>query len=241
VSDNPSAAVRKVAPQTVHDVAPALAWYTDHVLFHRIWNRPNLSKKDRSIVTVSALTSSGNFAQLDSHWSLAVDHGFVESEISELITHLAFQAGWPNAMTALRYAHDVLKKRGIGLQNNLEQCCVFPDMDGILPDPVQAMQQPFRANPFSAALAEGLENLVERDVWARPALNMRDRSISTISTLISSGNIDQLMTEVRRGIENGLTISELCEIVLHIGYYVGLPKARNAAEKLDPLGSLLRM
>ena len=75
------------------DFAPALVGYTDDVLFGQVWKRTELSAKERSLVTVAALTTSGNTEQLGYHLGLAQENGASESELIEVITHLAFYAG----------------------------------------------------------------------------------------------------------------------------------------------------
>ena len=91
------------------DFAPALADFTDDVLFGQVWPRPGLSPKERSLVTVAALTTSGNTDQLVYHLGLARQNGASESELIEAITHLAFYAGWPKAMSAMAVAKRVFR------------------------------------------------------------------------------------------------------------------------------------
>ena len=89
------------------DFAPALADFTDDVLFGQVWTRPELSPKERSLITVAALTTSGNTDQLVYHLGLAKQNGASEPELIEAITHLAFYAGWPKAMAAMAIAKRV--------------------------------------------------------------------------------------------------------------------------------------
>jgi 4-carboxymuconolactone decarboxylase len=89
------------------DVAPALAGYTDDVLFGDAWERPELSKRDRSLVTVACLVSLYRVNELPFHLKRAVENGVTKDELVETITHLAFYAGWPPAMTALSIFRDV--------------------------------------------------------------------------------------------------------------------------------------
>ena len=86
------------------DFAPALVRFTDDVLFAQVWTRPELSPKERSLVTVACLTTSGNTEQLVYHLGLAKRNGATEEELIEAITHLAFYAGWPKAMSAMAVA-----------------------------------------------------------------------------------------------------------------------------------------
>jgi len=92
------------------DVAPKLADLTDSVLFGDVWERPQLSKRDRSLVTVSALIAMNRPDQLRSHLARARQNGLTEGELVEAITHLAFYAGWPSAVTAVAVAREVFKK-----------------------------------------------------------------------------------------------------------------------------------
>jgi 4-carboxymuconolactone decarboxylase len=93
------------------DVSPKLAELTDNVLFGDVWERPGLSKRDRSLVTVSALIATNRPDQLRSHLARARDNGVTQEELIEAITHLAFYAGWPSAVTAISVAKEVFQKK----------------------------------------------------------------------------------------------------------------------------------
>ncbi|HET8843109.1 MAG TPA: carboxymuconolactone decarboxylase family protein [Ktedonobacteraceae bacterium] len=86
---------------------PKMVSLTDEVLFGDIWERPELSKRDRSLITVAALIAGGNTEQLTGHLQRAKDNGLTETELKEVITHLAFYAGWPKAMSAIAVAKRV--------------------------------------------------------------------------------------------------------------------------------------
>lgn len=98
------------AQQLYGDIAPKLAELTDDVLYGDIWERPQLSKRDRSLATVSALVAMNRPDQLRSHLAIAKRNGVTEEELIETITHLAFYSGWPNAVSAIAVAKDVFKK-----------------------------------------------------------------------------------------------------------------------------------
>jgi 4-carboxymuconolactone decarboxylase len=97
--------------QTVGPVAPGVVQYTTDPLFHDLWLRPALSRRDRSLVTVSALVAAGQVAQPSAHLNRAMDSGLTKSEASEALTHLLFYAGWPNVFSAIPVAKDVFEKR----------------------------------------------------------------------------------------------------------------------------------
>src|ERR1700760_2965312 len=90
------------------EFAPGLVHFTDDVLFGEVWTRPELSPRDRSLVTVTALAAAGNTEQLTFHLGLARQNGLTATELTEAITHLAFYAGWPRAMSAMTVAKQVL-------------------------------------------------------------------------------------------------------------------------------------
>ncbi len=89
------------------DFAPGIAHYTDRVLFDEVWERQDLSKRDRSLITVAALVAGGNVDQLRFHLPFARDNGVTRDELVEAITHLAFYCGWPKAMSAMTVAKEV--------------------------------------------------------------------------------------------------------------------------------------
>jgi 4-carboxymuconolactone decarboxylase len=91
--------------------APGLVQYTIDVLFRDLWLRPDLAPRDRSLVTVSALIASGQVAQIPYHLNRAMDNGLTQPQAAEVITHLAFYVGWPNAFSALPTVKEVFEKR----------------------------------------------------------------------------------------------------------------------------------
>ena len=96
--------------KSLGNFAPKLVELTDQVLFGDIWERPELSKRDRSLVTVAALIALNRPDQLRFHLGRAVENGVKQQELIETITHLAFYAGWPNAMTAIMIAKELFSK-----------------------------------------------------------------------------------------------------------------------------------
>lgn len=107
---SPPAPQQSRAQQLMGSTAPKLAELTDDVLYGDIWERPQLSKRDRSLITVAALIAMNRPDQLRSHLALARSNGVTEEELVETITHLAFYTGWPNAVSAVAIAKDVFRK-----------------------------------------------------------------------------------------------------------------------------------
>jgi 4-carboxymuconolactone decarboxylase len=99
------------AREAVRDIVPGLINYSEKWLFGEVWERPGLSKRDRSLIVVATLIALGRERQLVGHLNRALDNGVSKTEIGEIITHLAFYAGWPAAMTAAQIAKDVFDKR----------------------------------------------------------------------------------------------------------------------------------
>src|SRR5882757_5556282 len=100
--------------EDVRMVAPALEKYTQGTLLGDVWKRPGLSARDRSIVTLAALIARNQTIEMPFYFNLALDNGVKPREISEIITHLAFYAGWANAMSAVAVAKFVFADRKIG-------------------------------------------------------------------------------------------------------------------------------
>ena len=97
------------ARQLLGDFAPKLVELTDNVLFGDVWARPELSPRDRSLITCAALVATGKVEQMASHFPRAIDNGVTREELVEMITHLAFYAGWPSAMSAIVRAKEMFE------------------------------------------------------------------------------------------------------------------------------------
>ncbi len=101
------------AQKAFGDIAPKLADVTDNILFGDIWERPGLSRRDRSLITVASLVSLYRVNELPFHLKKAIDNGVTRDELIEMITHLAFYAGWPCASTAIGIARKIFEEVGV--------------------------------------------------------------------------------------------------------------------------------
>jgi 4-carboxymuconolactone decarboxylase len=103
---NPESTLRK----SLGEIAPKLVDLTEDVLFGDVWERPQLSKRDRSLVTCAALVATGKTEQMEFHFPNAIKNGVTQEELVEMITHLAFYVGWPSAMSAVNRAKALFAK-----------------------------------------------------------------------------------------------------------------------------------
>jgi 4-carboxymuconolactone decarboxylase len=104
---------QSAAEKTIGDFAPKLVELTDRVLFGDVWERKDLSKRDRSLVTVAALIAMNRPDQLRFHLGKALENGLRKNELIEVITHLAFYSGWPSSMTAITIAKELFSKKDV--------------------------------------------------------------------------------------------------------------------------------
>jgi 4-carboxymuconolactone decarboxylase len=102
------------ARDAVRATVPKMIEVTENVIYGDIWERPGLSKRDRSLVVLATLIATYRPEQLRGHLARALDNGVTKEEIAEVITHLAFYSGWPGSMTAARIAKEVYDERGVG-------------------------------------------------------------------------------------------------------------------------------
>jgi 4-carboxymuconolactone decarboxylase len=221
----------RVAPQAVYDVSPALGTFTDDVLFGEVWRREGLSPRDRSIVTLSALIANGRAAQLRGHVGRALDNGVRPEEVAEIITQLAFYAGWPVAISAVQETRAVFEQRGIGTPTAAGEAL---PLDEAAEERRRAALQAM-AGAVAPPLAELTNRVLFGDLWRRPALAPRDRSLVTVAALVASGQAEQMPFHVNRALDAGLTEAQLSEAVTHLAFYAGWPRAMSAVPVLQKI------
>jgi 4-carboxymuconolactone decarboxylase len=211
----------------VRMVAPALDKYTQDRLLGEVWKRPGLAPRDRSIATLAALIARNQTIEMPYHFNLALEHGVKPREISEIITHLAFYSGWANAMSAVAVAKDVFAERKIAADQ------LAPASAPLLPlDAASEADRAARVGGQFGAVFPGVvqytTDVLFRDLWLRPDLAPRDRSLVTVSALIASGQMAQLAGHLNRAMDNGLTQAEAAEVITHLAFYVGWPNVFSA-------------
>jgi len=208
---------RKSEPmQTMNDitmVAPALEKYAQGPLAD-LWKRPGLTPRDRSIVTVAALIARNQTIEMPYYFNLALDNGVKPREISEIITHLAFYSGWENAMSAGADQIPPASPAPLPLDKDAEA------------KRAAVVEQQF--GNVAPGIVQYTTDVLFRDLWLRPDLAPRDRSLVTVSALIASGQIAQITYHLNRAMDNGLTQTQAAETVTHLAFYAGWPNAFSA-------------
>lgn len=208
-------------------VAPALERYAQETLLGNLWRRPDLTPRDRSIVTLSALITRNQTVEMSSYVNLALDSGVKPGEISEVITHLAFYTGWGNAMSAVAVVKDIFAQRGIGADQLPSASPELLPLDQAA-EAQRAARVGEQVGPVAPGLNQFTTDILFRDLWLRPGLAPRDRSLVTVSALIAAGQVAQVPYHLNRAMENGLTRTQAAEVVTHLAFYAGWPNAMSA-------------
>lgn len=208
-------------------VSPALGQYTLEPLLGDLWKRSELNARDRSVVTVAALIARNQTVELPNHIDLALANGVTPSEISEIITHLAFYAGWPNATAAVVVAKSIFAKREIDSSQLPTASPALLPIDQAAEDKRAAFVEQ-QVGSVSPGLVLFTGKLVFQDLWLRPDLAPRDRSLITVSALIATGQVAQITFHLNRAMDNGLTKAQASEILTHLAFYSGWPCAFSA-------------
>jgi 4-carboxymuconolactone decarboxylase len=214
-------------PEDLRIVSPALERYRQGPLMGGLWKRTALSPRDRCIITLAALIARNQTTEMPDYFDRALDSGVKPREISEIITHLAFYSGWGNAMSAVAVAKDVFARRNIGA-DQLPEASPPP-----LPlNEAAEAERAARVSQQFGAVAPGVvqytTDVLFRDLWLRPDLAPRDRSLVTVSALIASGQVAQMTYHLNRAMDNGLTQAQAGEVLTHLAFYVGWPNVFSA-------------
>ncbi|MFY9741642.1 MAG: carboxymuconolactone decarboxylase family protein [Candidatus Sulfotelmatobacter sp.] len=220
---------RSESVQTTNDitmVAPGLKKYAQGPLAE-LWKRPGLTPRDRSMVTISVLIARNQTIEMPYYFNLALDNGVKPRELSEIITHLAFYAGWENAMSAVAVAKIVFADRKIGT-DQLPAASPSPlplNKDAEAKRATNVEQQFGNVAP---GVVQYTTDVLFRDLWLRPDLAPRDRSLVTVSSLIANGQVAQIPYHLNRAMDNGLTQTQAAEMITQLAFYAGWPNAFSA-------------
>ena len=226
-AQQPNIAVRRISPEQVRSVVPALEKHTQERLYGEVWNRPGLNRRDRSLVTVAALIVRGQAPALGYYADQALENGVTPRELSETILHLAYYSGWGNAMSAVPPVAEVFARRGVAADQLPQE---VPQ-----PLPLDETAETGRKQSVGDQFGTTAPGLVDyttdylfRDLWLRPDLASRDRSLVTVAALIAAGQVAQVPFHLNRSMDNGLTEDQVAEVITHLAFYAGWPSAMSA-------------
>ncbi|MCI5106435.1 MAG: carboxymuconolactone decarboxylase family protein [Pseudomonadales bacterium] len=208
-------------PPGAYDAAPYLGQIRNSYLYGDIWERPGLSARDRSLITVSVNQALYASYELGLHIGRALDNGVTQAEISEVIGHVLWYSGFPTGVNAARVAAEVFAERGLPARP--------PGVSDRQPpsDPDIEFPGAFPQTPY---LRDLLNQVVYAETWQREELSARDRSMITVAVGTALYASSEVRHHVGRALDNGVTADEIGEIITHVAFYAGFPTAINAAQ-----------
>ncbi|MET3601252.1 carboxymuconolactone decarboxylase family protein [Martelella mangrovi] len=219
--------VSTTIPDAVGKVAPALQDYSSKDLIGTVWKGEELSTRDRALVTFAAMMTMHQTEELAAFTAVALDAGVEPAELAETITHLAFYTGWGNATAAATAMEPVFAERGVTAEN-----LPSPDPELLsLDEEAEAARQELVSTNYgnvSQGVVDNTQQLLFLDLWLRPDLEPRDRSLVTVAALIASGQPDQMSFHLNKAMDNGLTQEEAGAVLAHLAFYTGWPKVFSA-------------
>ena len=211
-------AMMKITPSTlvdadIHAVSPALARFGREAITEDLWTREALSPRDRSIVTVAMLIARNQPGELKHYIEVALDSGVTPAEVSEIITHLAFYSGWPNAMSAVSVTKAIFAARGITAEAlPAASPTLLPLNEQVEKQRAETVEK--NVGPISPGLVKFTADPLFLDLWQR-----------------------QIGYHLNRAMDNGLSAEEAGEVVAQAAFYAGWPNAFTAA---PVVGEVLR-
>lgn len=221
-------AIRSSTPtKEIQMVSPALEHYTESIVLLDLWKRPDLSPRDRSIVTIAVLIAKNQPLELPFYLGRALDNGVQPGEISEIITHLAFYSGWPNAMAAVSAAGPLFTERKIGADQLAQVSVQLLPLDKAAEEQrATSVERDF--GKVAPGVVQYTTDVLFRDLWLRPGLAPRDRSLVTVSALVASGQVAQVTYHLGKAMDNGLTEKQASEALTQLAFYAGWPNVFSA-------------
>jgi 4-carboxymuconolactone decarboxylase len=208
--------------EDVGSVSPALARFTQDTIVGDLWQRPGLSPRDRSIVTIAALIARNQTIGMPHYFNAALDNGVSPAEVSEVVTHLAFYAGWPNAFFAVQILKDIFAERGIGLDQLPLASPELLQLDE-QGEAKRAVAVEANFGAVSSGVVHYTGEVLFKNLWLRPGLAARDRSLVTVSALVATGQVAQITYHLGRAMDSGLTRDQASEALTQLAFYCGWP------------------
>lgn len=207
-------------PPGAYDATPYLGQVRDVYVYGDIWERPGLSLRDRSMITVAVNQALYATNELRLHMGRALDNGITQAELSEIIAHVLWYAGFPTGVNAARVAAEVFAQRGLP--------AIPPGASARQPsmDPELEFPEAFPQTPYVRDL---LNQVVYAETWKRTELSPRDRSMITVAVGTALYASSEVRYHVGRALDNGVTQDEVSEIITHVTFYSGFPTGVNAS------------
>jgi len=207
-------------PPGAYDAAPYLGQVRNTYVYGDIWERPGLSARDRSMITVAVNQALYATNELRLHMGRALDNGVTQAEISEIIAHTLWYSGFPTGVNAARVAAAIFAERGLPASP--------PGVDSRQPpiDPELEFPDSYHQTPY---LRDLLNQVLYAETWTRKELSPRDRSMITVAVGTALYASAEVRYHVGRALDNGVTQEEIGEIITHVTFYSGFPTGVNAA------------
>ena len=218
----------------------ALGTFASSAVMGDLWCRPQLSRRDRSLVVVSVLMAQARDEELELHVANALNHGMTRTEIDELLLHVAAYAGFPAAMASVRRvdnAYNTIDGNPEGTRRTREAAEHLSDAErDVRAADVRRTLTAGRAAADPATDMANMQGLLGDvgalafrfafgEVWSRPQLSRRDRSLCVIAILAALGQAHELGVHVPGGLNHGLTRTEIEEVMVQMCLYAGFPRA----------------
>jgi len=210
-----------------------------------MWSRPQLNRRDRSLLVISVLAAQARDEELEAHTANGLRNGLQPHEIEEILLHVAAYAGFPAAMASSRRIDKALlaatgaeklpvrtaAAQKSDMERDRDGADVLATITGwktaLAPD--QALE---RMESMLGGVGEVALRWAFGEIWCRPQLSRRDRSIVVIAILTSLGAVEELAVHVPAGLRHGLTRVEIEEVVNHLSLYAGIPRAVEAMREV---------
>ena len=207
-------------PPGAYDAAPYLGQVRNTYVYGDIWERPNLTKRDRSLITVAVNQALYATNELRLHMGRALDNGVTQTELSEVIAHVLWYSGFPTGVNAARVAAEVFAARNLP--------AIPPEASPRQPPEEPELEFP-GAYPQTPYLRDLLNQVVYAETWERTELSPRDRSMITVAVSTALYASSEVRYHVGRALDNSVTQDEISEIITHVTFYSGFPTGVNAS------------
>jgi len=218
----------------------ALGTFASSAVMGDLWCRPQLSRRDRSLVVVSVLMAQARDEELELHVANALNHGMTRTEVDELLLHVAAYAGFPAAMASVRRVDNAYNKLDGNPEGTRRERPAAEHLSDAERDARAAdVRRTLTAGRAAADPATDMANMqgllgdvgalafrfAFGEVWSRPQLSRRDRSLCVIAILAALGQAHELGVHVPGGLNHGLTRTEIEEVMVQMCLYAGFPRA----------------